>query len=61
MRAKGINRIAGNGVSVTWSSVKGRQSFDHKGIREAAAAAGVDLAQYETVGQPTDRLLIRIA
>jgi hypothetical protein len=60
LRARGVSRIAGNGVAVTWSSVKGRGSFDMKGIREAAAAAGVDLAQFETVGDPTDRLTIRL-
>jgi hypothetical protein len=31
-----------------------------KGIREAAAAAGIDLAQFETVGDTTDRLTIRL-
>jgi hypothetical protein len=60
LRARGVNRIAGDGVAVTWSSVKGRGSFDMKGIREAAAAAGIDLAQFETVGDPTDRLTIRL-
>jgi hypothetical protein len=60
LRARGVNRIAGNGVAVTWSSVKGRGSFDMKGIREAAAAAGIDLAQFETVGDSTDRLTIRL-
>jgi hypothetical protein len=60
MRAHKVNRIAGDGVAVTWSPVKGRQSWDNKGIREAAAALGVDLSKYETVGDPTDRLLIRM-
>jgi hypothetical protein len=41
--------------------VRGRPAFDDKGIREAAAKAGVDLAEYETVGEPTDRLVIRVA
>ena len=60
LRSHQVNRINAHGASVTWSPVKGRQSFDHKAIREAAAAAGIDLAQYETVGEPTDRLVIRI-
>jgi hypothetical protein len=60
LRAHGVSRIVGDGVAVTWGAVKGRQSFDMKGIREAAAAAGIDLAQFETVGDPTDRLTIRL-
>jgi hypothetical protein len=58
LRAKGLRRVEGHGVTVTWSSVKGRPSFDMKAIREAAARAGVDIAQHETVGEPTDRLVI---
>jgi hypothetical protein len=61
LRAKRISRVAGHGIAVTWSPVKGRPSWDAKGIREAAAAAGVDLRKYETVGEPTDRLVIRVA
>jgi CRISPR/Cas system-associated exonuclease Cas4 (RecB family) len=60
LRAKGLRRIVADGVSVVWSPVKGRQSFDMKRIREAAAKAGIDLAPYETVGQPTDRLVITL-
>jgi hypothetical protein len=60
LRARGVNRIEDDGVSVVWSSVKGRPSFDMKGIREAAAAAGIDLSRFETVGDPTDRLTIRL-
>lgn len=61
LRAKGMSRITGDGVAVTWSAVKGRPSFDMKGIREAAAKAGIDLAEYQTVGEPSDRLVIRAA
>jgi hypothetical protein len=60
-RARGFRRVVGDGVSVTWSPVRGRPAFDDKAIREAAARAGVDLAQYEVVGEPTDRLVIRVA
>src|SRR5262249_14401418 len=54
LRSRGLSRIVGDGVAVTWSPVKGRQSFDNKAIRETAAAAGIDLTQFETVGDPTD-------
>jgi hypothetical protein len=60
LRAHGVNRIEDNSVSVVWSSVKGRPSFNMKAIREAAAAAGIDLSRFETVGDSTDRLIIRL-
>jgi hypothetical protein len=60
LRARGVRRVEGDGVSVVWSAVKGRPSFDMKGIREAAAAAGIDLSRFETVGDQTDRLVIRL-
>jgi hypothetical protein len=59
LRAKGFRKVVGKGFSVIWSPVKGRQSFDMKGIRTAAAAAGIDLSEFETVGEPTDRLVIQ--
>jgi hypothetical protein len=58
LRAKGLRKVAGNGVTVTWSPVKGRPAFNMPAIREAAAKAGIDLAQFESVGDPTDRLVI---
>jgi hypothetical protein len=61
LRAKGLRRVDGDDITVVWSPVKGRPSYDMKAIREAAAKAGVDLAEYETVGDPTDRLVIRVA
>jgi hypothetical protein len=47
-------------VRVTWSNVNGRPAFDMKAIREAAAQAGIDLSQFENVGDPADRLTISI-
>jgi hypothetical protein len=60
LRTRGFRRVVGDGLSVIWSPVKGRPAFNDKAIREAAAKAGVDLAEYETVGEPTDRLVIRV-
>jgi hypothetical protein len=59
LRAKGCRTINGDGITVTWSPVKGRPSFDMAGIRDAAAKAGINLSEFETVGDPTDRLTIR--
>ena len=61
LTANGVRRINGDGVRLVWSAVKGRPSYDMKAIRDAAAAAGIDLAQFETTGQASDRLDIRIA
>jgi hypothetical protein len=58
LRAKGLRKVVADGVVVTWSSVKGRPSYDMKAIREAAAKAGIDVAKYETAGDRTDRLVI---
>lgn len=60
LRAHGVQRVAGDGFSVNWSAVKGRPSWDTKGLREAAIAAGVDVSRFETTGDPTDRLTVTI-
>jgi len=57
LREKGIRKIKG---VLSWSSVKGRQAYDNKAIREAAAQAGIDIEQFSTVGDPTDRLTISV-
>lgn len=58
LRDKGIRKIPG---VVSWSSVKGRQSYNNKAIQAAAIAAGIDIEQFSTVGEPTDRLTISAA
>jgi hypothetical protein len=60
LRARGFRRIVSGGVTVNWSPVKGRFAYDMKAIREAAAAAGIDLTQFETTGEPSDRLTINL-
>jgi hypothetical protein len=57
LREKGVRKLPG---LLTWSAVKGRPSYDNKGIREAAIAAGVDVERFATVGEPTDRLQITL-
>jgi hypothetical protein len=58
MGAAGTKKVSVNGMSVTWSAVKGRPSWDHKALREAAEAAGLDIDEFCTVGAPGDRLVI---
>jgi hypothetical protein len=60
LREAELRRVVTNEIRINWSTVKGRPSFDMPAIRAAAAAAGVDIGQYETVGDPSDRLLIQL-
>jgi|GEM_PF-1014681 len=60
MREKGLRFIKTRELNVTWSAVKGRPSYDMVGIKAAAAAAGIDLQRFETVGEPSDRLLVSV-
>jgi len=57
LREKSVKKIPG---VVTWSSVKGRSGYDNKAIKDAAIAAGVDIEQFKTQGEATDRLVIQI-
>jgi hypothetical protein len=61
LRAKGLRRVDGDGVTVVWSPVRGRPAFNMPAIREAAIKAGIDITQFESIGEPTDRLSIRVA
>ena len=60
LRGRGLRQVAGDGVTVIWSPVKGRPSYDIPALRKAAAQAGIDLSQFETTGEPSDRLTITI-
>jgi hypothetical protein len=60
LRAHGLNRIAHGGISIVWSPVKGRPAFDMPQLKAAATKLGLDIQQFETVGQPTDRLTVTI-
>jgi len=58
LKAHGLNRVEHDGIVIVWSPVKGRISFDMPGIRAAAEKLGLNIQEYETVGDPTDRLVI---
>jgi hypothetical protein len=57
LRERGVRRIPG---VVSWTSQKGRTSYDNVKLREAAIAAGIDVEQFSTVGEPTDRLTVTV-
>jgi hypothetical protein len=55
LRTHRVRSHKGDGWSVSWSSVKGRESVDLKAVEEA----GVDLSRFEKVGDPSDRLVVK--
>lgn len=57
LKAKGVRKIPG---VVSWSSIKGRESYDNKAIREAAIEAGIDIEEFKTTGEPSDHLTISV-
>ena len=57
LRAKGVRKIDG---VVTWYPVKGRDKIDTAAYNAAAFAAGVDVSEYTTTGDPTDGLRVTI-
>lgn len=57
LREKGVKKIPG---VVSWTDVKGRSGYDAKAMRQALVDAGIDIEQFSTVGEPTDRLTISI-
>jgi hypothetical protein len=61
LRANGHRSIIGNGVAVSWTSVKARMTYSGEGVRKAATGAGLDLSPFEHTGAPSDRLTISAA
>jgi hypothetical protein len=60
LRDYGTRRVNAGGISISWSALKGRPSWDWPALRAAAEEAGLDLSEFETVGEPSDRLQIRL-
>jgi hypothetical protein len=57
LRDKKLRKIPG---VVSWSSVKGKSGYDNKAIREAAIEAGIDIEEFKTEGEPSDRFQITL-
>jgi hypothetical protein len=55
LRAKSVRKLPG---IVSWSPVKGRTSIDNAALKARCAEMGIDLSEFETVGEPTDMLRI---
>lgn len=57
LRARGVRRWP---KVVTWSLVKGRDSYDMTAIKAEAERLGLDVERYCTTGDPSDRLEVLI-
>ena len=57
LREKGVTKIPG---VLTWSPVKARNGYDNKAIKQAAIDAGVDIEQFATQTEASDRLVIQV-
>jgi hypothetical protein len=60
LKAEGVNSIKTDGLSVTWSQVRGREVCDVKALRAAAAQAEIDISQFISTSGRSDRLLVRL-
>lgn len=58
LREKSVRKLPG---IVSWSPVKGKTLIDNKSLQEAAAAAGIDIEEFKTTGEPTDMLRVTLA
>lgn len=55
LRAHGARRFDAPTFGVSWSTVKGRESLDLKAVERA----GIDLTPFKSVGDPSERLIIK--
>jgi hypothetical protein len=60
LRDNGIRDIKTDGVTITWSSVKGRETCDVRALREAAAEGGIDINKFISISERSDRLTVRL-
>lgn len=58
LRQAGTRRLARDGLTISWAALRGRPSHDMAAFKEAAMKAGVDIDAFQTVGDPSDRLVI---
>jgi hypothetical protein len=60
LKAHGLRRITHGAINIVWSPVKGRPALNMPALKAAATKLGLDIQQFETVGEPTDRLVVSI-
>jgi hypothetical protein len=57
LRETGFTKIPG---VLEWTPVKGRSGYDNSAIKQLAVDAGLDVEQFKTTGEPTDRLTVTL-
>ena len=60
LAAAGVRKAITDDVTVSWSPIKGRVSWNMDELVEAATAAGVDVTAFRSIGAPSDRLTITL-
>ena len=60
LREKGQSKIIGDGISISWTQVKGREFFDNATIREVLTEHGIDMDTFKREGTPGDRLTVTV-
>jgi hypothetical protein len=60
LREKGLRRVVGDGVSVSWVPVKGRESVDLEALKLEARRAGFDLGPFMRISDGGDRLTVKL-
>jgi hypothetical protein len=60
LREKGQSKIVGDGISISWSAVKGRELYDMVSIKQTLENYGSDMEEFKREGTPGDRLTVTL-
>jgi hypothetical protein len=60
LRDERVRDIKTDDISISWSSVRGRETVDVKALRAAAAKGGIDINQFVSISERSNRLTIRL-
>jgi CRISPR/Cas system-associated exonuclease Cas4 (RecB family) len=61
LREERVSNIKADGVSIAWSTIKGRENTDIKALCAAASAVGIDVNQFSRTGESSERLSVRLS
>lgn len=60
LREKGLRRVVGDGVSISWVPIKPRESIDTAALAEEAFALGINIEKFRKAGDAGDRLTVTL-